>query len=145
MYPATDLQYTADRNRNTTRDKSGLIPLRGSLALSHSQFTQKIHISPSCRLCKGWSQQPLFVLHPFFKQRSWTDSYRIYSCGKWRCVHLIWTDVSEEPVLTQDLHSATPQKTTFFIFTALKISKLTNSYTQRFGGKSKRNETCRKI
>jgi hypothetical protein len=74
----------------------------------------------------------------------------------WRCVYLALTDVSEECIassshplmlvhrswiflpwswrryvppkrrLTQDLHSATSQKTTIFIVTAVKASKLTN-------------------
>jgi hypothetical protein len=50
------------------------------------------------------------------------------SSGMWRCVEPGLTDVSEERIasifrvekLTQDLHSATTQKTTFFIVTAVK-------------------------
>jgi hypothetical protein len=44
----------------------------------------------------------------------------------WRCVGVVLTDVSEERRLTQDLHSDTSQKTTFFIVTAVKAWNLTN-------------------
>jgi hypothetical protein len=49
------------------------------------------------------------------------------SSEMWRCVDLTLTDVSEERRLTQDLYSATYQKTTFFIVTAVKASNLTYS------------------
>jgi hypothetical protein len=42
------------------------------------------------------------------------------SSGMWSCVDPALTDVSEERCLTQHLHSATSQKVTFFIITAVK-------------------------
>jgi hypothetical protein len=42
----------------------------------------------------------------------------------WRRVDLVWTYVSEERRLTQNLHGATSQKTAFFIVTAVKPSNL---------------------
>jgi hypothetical protein len=44
----------------------------------------------------------------------------------WRRVDLVWTDVSEELRLIQDLHGATSQNTAFFIVTAVKTSNRTN-------------------
>jgi hypothetical protein len=47
--------------------------------------------------------------------------------GMWRCVDPLLTDVSEERRLTQDVHSATSQQTTFFIVTAVETSNRTYS------------------
>jgi hypothetical protein len=38
----------------------------------------------------------------------------------WRLVYLVRTNVSEERQFLQDPHSATPQKTAFFVVTAVK-------------------------
>jgi hypothetical protein len=54
------------------------------------------------------------------------SEWRMPSSGMWRCADLVWTDVWEDRRLTQDLHSATSQKTAFFIVTAVKTSNLTN-------------------
>jgi hypothetical protein len=40
----------------------------------------------------------------------------------WRCVDLVWTDVSEERRFTQDLHGATSKKAVFFI--AIEVSNV---------------------
>jgi hypothetical protein len=40
--------------------------------------------------------------------------WRMPSSGTWRCVDLVWTEVSEERRFTQNLHSATSQETAFF-------------------------------
>jgi hypothetical protein len=51
--------------------------------------------------------------------------WRKSSSRMWRCVDIALTEVLEERLLTQDLHNATSQKTTFFIVTAVKASNLT--------------------
>jgi hypothetical protein len=48
--------------------------------------------------------------------------------GTWHSVDLILADVSEERRFTQDLHSATSQKTAFFIVTAVKTSNITQEH-----------------
>jgi hypothetical protein len=42
------------------------------------------------------------------------------SSGMWLCVDLALTDVPPKRLLTQEIHSATSQKTTFFIVTVVK-------------------------
>jgi hypothetical protein len=51
--------------------------------------------------------------------------WRMPSSGMWRCVDLVWTDVSEERLFTQDLHGVRSKKTAFFIVTAVKTLNLT--------------------
>jgi hypothetical protein len=50
------------------------------------------------------------------------------SSWMWRCVGLVLTDVSEEPIASifRVEHSSTSHKITFFIVTAVKASTLTN-------------------
>jgi hypothetical protein len=53
-------------------------------------------------------------------------TWEMPSYGMWRCVDLVWTDVSEkERRFTQKLHGATSLNTAFFIVTAVKTSNLT--------------------
>jgi hypothetical protein len=71
-----------------------------------------------------WHQLLVFALN-----------WRMSSSGMWRCVDLASTDVASifrrcvppKRRLTQDLRSATSQKTTFFIVTAVKASTRTLS------------------
>jgi hypothetical protein len=50
---------------------------------------------------------------------------RMPSSGMWRRIDLVLTDVPSKRRFTHDLHSATSQKTAFFIVTVMKTSNLT--------------------
>jgi hypothetical protein len=85
----------------------------------------------------GYFQFPLYKnkfygIYMGYNFRQW----RMTSSGMWRHVDLVWTDVSEEHIIsilrveksvrfTQDLHSTTSQKMAFFIVTAVKTSNPT--------------------
>jgi hypothetical protein len=91
-------------------------------SMSHIQF-----ISCEMREIKEFNSN--------YAETDLNNAWKMSSSGMLRRVDLVWTDVSEERItsryippkrhFTQDLHSATSQKTAFFIVTAVKTSNLT--------------------
>jgi hypothetical protein len=64
IYPATDLQYTADTNQNRTWDKSGLCPLQRNLSLP--QISIPLHHAGSVGEVRD------VVLSPSVKTKAWS-------------------------------------------------------------------------
>jgi hypothetical protein len=142
-----------------------LLPIsRFAFQLSKPLFSTKLlRVHVLCKSSHTLSRQPLgrkvlhwyiWISHPRINTRSTfkiESIRRMPSSGMWSRVDLVWTDVSEESIVsifkvplsriflpwrwrryvpskrpfTQDPHGATSQKTAFFIVTAVKTSNLT--------------------